>query len=128
MAEKRIICFQSKQVKIRSFFLFLTTIVYIWRDISKKLLQFFLIYTHTRGSKLFNLLLLTKVTRCVFYCCFVSSFVWFCLYYKSFCTKCKYTFWEEMLNHNIHNIAFTKNLNLTQNHATFPKTDIVLLI
>ena len=37
MAEKRIVCFQSKKVKICRFFLFLTTIIYIWRDILKYL-------------------------------------------------------------------------------------------
>jgi len=36
MAEKRIVCFQSKKVKLCSFFIFLTTIIYIWRDVLKK--------------------------------------------------------------------------------------------
>jgi len=38
MAEKRIVCFQSKKSKKYVVFLFLTTIVYtIWRDILKYL-------------------------------------------------------------------------------------------
>jgi len=36
MAEKRIVCFQSKKVKTCRF-LFLTTIIYIARDILKKI-------------------------------------------------------------------------------------------
>jgi len=45
MAEKRIVCFQSKKVKICSFFLFLTTIIYIWRGILKKIVTYdFLVY------------------------------------------------------------------------------------
>ena len=35
MAEKRIVCFQSETVNI-CIFLFLTTIIYVWRDILKK--------------------------------------------------------------------------------------------